>query len=329
MTLSRASLLFFSFSFFTALGGCAVDASTDSPSADGSEDELSSSASSFGYFIVTHRDARKCASPMCGGFFVKRVNQATTTCADGSQQVECYVSAITLNGIGLSAHEADDFRTALESGHALVKARTYKSTSNGVTLGTLKASEGWIGATGSSPDGTFYRTADNGIRCVKAPCPSTTAYELNGSDNHNVIEVRLTGTATPADPATLDRAAAALATTDGILVAGGIALPKCKPDTSCGPFATASEFYLRVKRTEGKACGARTRVECGAGQFCNWRAADICGAADASGTCAYRPELCTDLYEPVCGCDGNTYPNACNANAAGTSVSKSGACAND
>lgn len=330
MDLKRASLLV-SFALFTSLAGCAVDTSTDSASGNGAEEAASEglvngAPSNFGYYVVTHQDTRKCASPLCGGFFVKRVNQETTLCADGTQQAECYVSAITLNGIGLSTHEADDFRVALESGRALVKARSYKTVSRGTTLGTLKASEGWLGATGSAADGTFYRTADNGIRCVTAPCPTTTAYELNGGDDHNVIDVRLGDTATPADPATLDRAAQAVATREGILIAGSIALPKCRPGTNCGPLAIASEFYLKVTPTEGKVCGGRSQFECNAGQFCNWKTADICGAADAGGTCAYKPEFCTDLYKPVCGCDGQTYSNACRANGAGTSVSSIGAC---
>ena len=42
-------------------------------------------------------------------------------------------------------------------------------------------------------------------------------------------------------------------------IAGGIAIPKCLPRRNCGPFATASEFYLRVTRREGKGCGVAQR----------------------------------------------------------------------
>ena len=35
------------------------------------------------YFIVTRIDARKCAYPLCGGYFVKAVNSPLTRCADG------------------------------------------------------------------------------------------------------------------------------------------------------------------------------------------------------------------------------------------------------
>lgn len=42
--------------------------------------------------------------------------------------------------------------------------------------------------------------------------------------------------------------------------------------------------------------------------------------------CRTRPELCPDVFEPVCGCDGETYANACSAAAAGASVHSLGVC---
>lgn len=321
---------------FAGLSGCTADTSAEEDTGEElveeSEDALTGSPSNYGYFKVTRRDFRKCISPICGGWYVKRVNEAKTRCADGSLQAECYVSSIGFKGIGLSVREEEEFRAAFEGGKALVKARTYKTKFNGLTIGTLKANEGWLGATGSDPqDSSFFRVAFNGIVCITAPCPSQTAYWLNSSDQHDIVSLHLDNTAQPASQEMLDRAANALGTKEGILVAGGLALPKCLPSAkACGPFVSASEFYVRVIRRENKSCGGHVMgpaVPCNPGQYCNWKAEDICGAADASGVCSYKPEFCTKIWKPVCACDGNTYGNECMAAAAGYSVSMPGACA--
>ncbi|MFT5435124.1 MAG: hypothetical protein ACI9OJ_005841, partial [Myxococcota bacterium] len=44
------------------------------------------------------------------------------------------------------------------------------------------------------------------------------------------------------------------------------------------------------------------------------------------GKCEARPEVCLAIYDPVCGCDGADYSNACQAAAAGANVEKKGKC---
>ena len=62
--------------------------------------------------------------------------------------------------------------------------------------------------------------------------------------------------------------------------------------------------------------------ECMPGFYC----AKMKGDCGGQGHCSPRPEVCITLYDPVCGCDGVTYGNACEAARAGVSVAYDGPC---
>lgn len=82
-----------------------------------------------------------------------------------------------------------------------------------------------------------------------------------------------------------------------------------------------------VGNTHEKMCGGIAGLPCPDKQYCSFAPEARCGAADMSGTCAKIPEVCTQQFDPVCGCNDKTYGNACAAAQAGVSIASKGACA--
>jgi len=73
-------------------------------------------------------------------------------------------------------------------------------------------------------------------------------------------------------------------------------------------------------------CGGITGQGCADGEYCSFPPEAQCGAGDQTGFCSAQPEFCTREFNPVCGCDGVTYGNACEAAAAAVSVVSEGEC---
>lgn len=78
--------------------------------------------------------------------------------------------------------------------------------------------------------------------------------------------------------------------------------------------------------TDTTECESNEDCESG---FCSRAPTTVEAALDrcsGAGVCAPRPQVCTFQFDPVCGCDGKTYGNACWARKNGVDVASAGEC---
>ena len=112
------------------------------------------------------------------------------------------------------------------------------------------------------------------------------------------------------------------------LVVGAFAVAGCSSGSGgsggaageAGSGGAAGESGAGGEAGEGGAGGGLCPGGCADAEYC---AGNTC---DAPGTCEEKPTMCLDIFDLVCGCDGNTYGNGCEAAAAGVRVDVEGRC---
>src|SRR4051812_46713382 len=117
----RNVLLAFTGALSMAAFGCTAPVEEAAVAGQGEAVEACEASAEASYYVVTHIDARKCAYPMCGGYFVKAVNREKTRCADGAMRAECHVVALDLGSIGLADADASKFEMVYGEGHGIVR----------------------------------------------------------------------------------------------------------------------------------------------------------------------------------------------------------------
>jgi hypothetical protein len=331
IAIRSSSLLFLS--GFALLAACSGDASSGNaldPTSPGDDADQSltrlsqdlrpsddASVSDDASYFSLRRDVRRCAAPLCGGFFVERVNRLTTRCADGSRSDECYVASLDFSALGLSAKQTAEVEANPED---FVLAGAIASERSGRrSVGRLDVTEAWQGHAGIEPSGAILRVKNEGIVCITSPCLSFSAQLVNSRLPATPV-AELDVSSVSSDPSD---AFAQLNEPEGVLVAGGPVIVRGPGGRALG--ITASEYYVPV-HAAGAVCGTRGAQACSDGSFCDFPAGANCGRADAPGACTPTPEACIEIFAPVCGCDGQTYDNSCFANAAGVSVETEGPC---
>jgi hypothetical protein len=239
----------------------------------------------FSYYTL-RADLRRCASPMCGGFFVKLVNHIRTRCADGRNMAECYVAEIDWNG-----------QPSGETGTMLVRAELSQRRFQGSRrFGVLRVIESWRAASGRPPEGMFFRVKDLGIRCITHPCLTHQDERLNSYMRRKIAGVDLSRA--QASSEAVASANQAMTSSEGVLVAGTHGF--VSGPAGRAPTLEATQFYLRSSGPIAKKPCIKTGC---AGQVCSdeavittceWRREYECYRSarcerQASGECGFTP----------------------------------------
>lgn len=231
-----------------ALSALSHAQSTPTPGTDPSTPSPSVDAKAEPYLIVTRVDARKCAYPVCGGYFVKAVNSPVTRCADGKLAKECHAAELDTRALGWSDEQRATFEASFGQGKALVKGAIEPQPRGLFSGEVLRVSEAWQ-AQGSNkrPVGTFFSLKNNGVVCIQAPCPSFSLTTLNRATPERTID---SPDFSPARAPEEAIKAAWLALEQGPILAAGAVVPFASgglQGTVYGRKLLASEFYLPAK----------------------------------------------------------------------------------
>jgi len=175
-------------------------------------------------------DPRMCPSPMCGGYWVALANGVRTRCADGTAAPRCYVAR---------AEDATGNAVEVPNG-GLVRARLALSKADELRgLGVAIVAIAYAPAGTAAVTGGYYRLADTGVRCVRAPCFSYHVTQANGSTRTTVSTLDFVSSGATARE--IARATSALRTRNGLLARGRFART-----SNGGRVFRASRLFLRV-----------------------------------------------------------------------------------
>lgn len=191
-------------------------------------------------------DYRKCAAPLCGGYFVKLVNKKLTQCADGSLKEECYVASINY---GNGPINAGTISVANKTPLLVIGAILPKADTTAGVLGIFHAKDAYRSATQNTAVGNFYGVTNNGIVCITTPCFSYDETLLNTENRITKlsdVNLEMSG-ASPDDIAWAHQLLANGAT----LYAAG-KNQKYQGYAGTGVRLVAQQFYLPVKPTAVK-----------------------------------------------------------------------------
>jgi hypothetical protein len=257
----------------------------DQESIEAEPDRLTTTAT----FYTMRADLRRCMSPVCGGFFVKRVNEPLTRCANGRYQAECYVAEIDWNG-----------QAEIDSGLAILRGQLSSRQYDRLgTFGVFRVEESWQAVNNNQPAGLFYLVRDSGVRCIAYPCPTYREAKLNSTLSKNIAGVDLDGFNSP-------KVTQAMTAAKGVIVAGDHIDVKGPGGKSVK--LKAAQVYLRagkdiaaLKPCIKSGCSSQVCSDQSVITTCEWRAEYAC----------YQKATCERQANGNCGFTRTTQLSAC------------------
>ncbi len=259
----------------------------------------------YTFYSIT-RDARRCAFPYCGGYWLERVNASSTKCHDGRYADRCYVPTLDTARLGLGEAAVEKINgeiSALREGNVLVRGtfgrRTYEQVG---TFGEFRPTEAWLGQGPNAPVGPFAMVEDTGVRCFTFPCNSMREKKLNSSASAYLAEIGwdVSGATEEAIGAGVN------ALVENAVIIAGERYSVRGPGGR-GKARTATNFYVRATDEAEKTCyvGGCSGQICseneGAISTCEWRPEYAC----------YREATCEVQDDGRCGWTATPELDAC------------------
>lgn len=172
-------------------------------------------------------DYRKCAFPLCGGWYLTPVNQYSTQLENADEAYEhslivpntIYVASINYKPMNLTSDQIAKLESIMRSGQALLKGsvRAPLAATSPTVVKTFTAQGAWTSPNKSEPVGPYLKVSSSGIVCITTPCPYYKAELVNSTFTTTFDELMF-------EKAELDREQEALAwhavATKGLVITG-------------------------------------------------------------------------------------------------------------
>jgi hypothetical protein len=215
-----------------------------------------------GTTYIVKPDYRKCAFPLCGGWFLTPVNQYSLHLETEDEAYQSaallpnsiYISNIDYKQLGLTKEQIAELESAIRSEQTLLRGRVAHAPAPGkitARSNTLVVNGAWVAANKNTAVGPYLNISSTGIVCITTPCPYFNAALINSDYSSQFHDLSL-------EKAALDREQEAQAwqaiSTTGLVITGttyvstGFDETGGKPSTGIGIAATKVFFPFPTKK---------------------------------------------------------------------------------